>query len=115
MINELPIDQNEPMAIQSRRALMLADRLGLLTYRMPIDMTNTDQVDTIRGELGGGVLLPDDARGVYYFAYVHTPDGDRVPVLLAEGEPRAFVFALAVARGKETALQFLYRPSLLPV
>lgn len=110
----LPIDPSEPMALQSRQSLMIADSLGLLTYRMPVDMTNAAQIDTIRGELGPDVVLPEEASGVYYFVYVHTDDGTRVPVLLAEGEPRAFVLALAVRHSREAADAVLYRRSLLP-
>jgi hypothetical protein len=112
--DELPINPRTVMSDQSKQALMIAEDLGLLTYRMPIDMTVPAQVETIRGELGPDAVLPDDHDGVYYFVYVESRDGSRTPVLLAEGEPRSFVLALAVLEGEDTARRVLYRRSLLP-
>lgn len=73
---ELPIDTAEPMALQSRHALMLAELVGLLTYRYPVDMRELGSVETLRFDLGEGAQLdlPTD-DGVYYFVYVDTGDG----------------------------------------
>jgi hypothetical protein len=73
---ELPIDTAEPMALQSRHALMLGELFGLLTYYYPVDMRELGSVETLRYDLGehADLDLPAD-DGVYYFVYIDTDDG----------------------------------------
>lgn len=69
---DLPIDAREPIAIQSRHALMVLDEDGLLVYRYPVDMRDPGVVEDLRADLGGGQIeLPDD-DGVYYLVYAQT-------------------------------------------
>lgn len=113
MSRELPIDTNEPMATQSRQALMIADEMDLLTYRQPFDLRVDTQRTALRAELGEAAELPDDA-GVYYLVYVTDVDDNRHAVLLPEGEVRAFVLALAVKWDLDAARRVQYVPGTLP-
>ncbi len=111
----LPIDSAQPMSTQSVHALMIAEELGLLEYRMPIDMTEPAKVKVMLGELGNDMAMPEDPNGTYYLVYVRDGNGFRNPVLLAEGEPRVFVAGLAARAGRDVLQRVQYRWSILPV
>lgn len=110
----LPIDPSEPMATQSRQALMIAHDAGWLTYRQPVDMRHDDQVQQLRDELGPDAELPND-DGSYYLIYVTAADRRRFPLLIPEGEARAVVFAIAAARSPQDAVRVRYRHGMLPL
>lgn len=109
---ELPIDLTDPMAVQSRQTLMIANEEGWLTFREPFDMSKIEDVEALRAELGPDADLPTD-DGVYYLAYLSTPDGP-LAVLIPEGDPRAGVFLLAASHGRAAAAKVQYRPGMLP-
>lgn len=108
---DLPIRTSEPMAIQSRHSLMIAEEEELLVYRYPVDMREQKQVDDLRRDLGGDpVDLPQDT-GVYYLVLVETENGQQA-VLIREGEVRGFVAGLAVKAG--VAEKVCYYRGMLP-
>lgn len=109
----LPIDPSEPMATQSRHALMLATEHGWLNFRRPVNTSNPEQLATLREELGEDADLPTDG-GTYYLAYIDTTEDGQVPVLIPEGDARAFVFALAARVGRVEAQSVQYRQGTLP-
>lgn len=109
----LLIDPSDPVAIQSRHALMIADEERLVMYREPIDTRDATQVARLRAELGDDCAMPEVA-GVYYFLYVLNEHEQHVPVLIPEGQALAFVFALAVKRDSETARRLLFMRGILP-
>lgn len=109
----LPIDNAEAMNFQSIHALRIAEQLGLpIVFRWPLDMANPDHVARHVAEFGPD-SLPDDELGMYYVYYVISEDGQRTPVVKAEGEPRVCMFELALrVGGTDLADQFVYRMSL---
>lgn len=110
---ELPIRSTEPMATQSRQMLMIADQLGLLTYRWPVDFRDPRQVEQLKDDLGGGPHTLPQNDALYYLVYLNTQTG-RQAVLVLEGEVRAFVAALAIKAGREAADRIIYYEGLLP-
>lgn len=109
----LPIDPAEPMATQSRQALMIATERGWLNYRRPVNMNIPSQVEALRAELGPDVELPTDS-GAYYLVYVDTEQDGTMPLLIPEGDPRAAVFVLGALRGRADAHRVQYRQGTLP-
>jgi hypothetical protein len=109
----LPIDHAEPMATQSRQTLMIATENGWLNYRRPVNMNIPVQAEALQAELGDDVELPTDG-GTYYLVYIPTVEDGTMPVLIPEGDARAFVFALAATRGRVEAQKVQYRPGTLP-
>lgn len=111
----LPINPDESMNKQSLHSLRLAEEMGLpVVFRWPIDMADPAHVQRHIAEVGDD-NLPEDPLGIYYFYYLISENGERVPIVAAEGEPRfAMVNLAARVGGKELARQFLYRLSLIP-
>lgn len=110
----LPIDAAEPMATQSKQALMIAVEHGwVANYHRPYNLSLPGRLDALRAALGPDAELPTDG-GIYYLVFVNTTNDGTIPVLIPEGDPRAFVFALAVQHGKADAARVLYRQGMLP-
>ena len=118
MNQPLPIDPTEVLQHRQVRALQLATELGLLTYLAPVRMRVQESVDQARqllsqpGRRGGSIVLPTD-DGDYYLVYVPSKGGPNA-VMIPDREVLPFVFALAVAAGRDTAEKVLYRKDLLP-
>lgn len=111
---DLPVDTGEPMATQSRQVLMIATELGALNYRQPYNTSNADQLTALRKELGRRADPPADG-GTYYLVYLAAEGHDQQPVLIPEGEVRAFVFAVVLLHlGPDAARRVLFRKGMLP-
>ncbi len=111
----LPIDDEEPMAFQSRHALMMAteERWGV-RYRRPVTLRTPEQRAELRKELGAKAALPSE-EGIYYLVYLDTQQGESVALLLPEGDARVAVFVWAVCVGVDAARRVQYRHGTLPV
>lgn len=108
--DDLPIDTSRSMNQQSVAVLTAAHRDGLLVYRWWTDMADPAHLERLRQQLGPDAELPDDPNGIYYLVTVVDRSGHRTSVLLAEGEARPFVLALALGRDIRSARQrYLYR------
>lgn len=119
----------EATSTQSMHFLMVAaQKLGLLIYRGPVDLRNVQQVRTTIVELWPDMkdqmgntravnakkkFLPQD-DGQYYHVIINSDDGERLDVLIPEGDVVPQVFILAVKAGKAEALRVLYRYGILP-
>ncbi len=103
------------VATQSKNALGLAWSLGLLTYRMPVEVRSAESIARLLAEVGNDASVPTD-DAVYYWVWVPVEHGegrqDRQAILIPEGEVRAFCLALAARAG--LAHRFNYRDGVVP-
>ncbi len=104
---------------QSKNTLRLAEALGLLTYRMPVEIRAIASLRRVLAELGEDIEQITDDAG-YYWVYVpiedeavrEAKDRNEEAILIPEGEVRPFVLALAAAKG--VASKFKYRTGIVP-
>lgn len=112
--SRLPIDSKEPMATQSRHALMRGTDRDLLHFHRPVNMSDPEQVALLRAELGDDADLPTDG-GMYYLASVESKQDGVLFGLIPEGDARAVAWALGWRRSRADAASLQYRQGMLPV
>jgi hypothetical protein len=108
------IREDQSVAAQSKIALTLAQALGLLTFRKPVEVRAEEAMKHLRAELGHQATLIND-DGQYYWAYVTSDDGKQYPTCIPEGEVVATCRILALKKyGPEVARRFEYRQGVIP-
>jgi len=112
--SRLPIDSGEPMATQSRHALMIGTERDLLHFDRPVNMSNPVHVAQVRAELGADADLPTDG-GTYYLASIQSEQDGIITVLIPEGDARAVAWAFGCKRSRADAASLQYRQGTLPV
>jgi hypothetical protein len=107
------IRADQATGTQSRNALVAAMDLGLLTYRMPVELRAPISIERLRSELGDDIEIPED-DGYYYWVFIPTVDGGRQPMLIPEGEVLPTLRVLAARHGADMARLFEFRRGVIP-
>lgn len=110
------VDPSQRMRDQSIQMLMLLSNRfpNAVTYRYPLDMSSEQSVENVKSELGPAAVMPDDPNGLYYFVYITDRAGNRLPILIPEGEVRFAMLAIAVREDAVWARTIAWYPWLLP-
>lgn len=107
-----PVNPARPMATQSRQSGMIADKLGVLTYRRPFDTRRPTDLADLIAELGP-IPIPEE-DGTYYLVFVRDAQGRSNWCLVPEGELRAFDLGVGMTVSLEVARQLAFMNNILP-
>lgn len=89
----LDVEPTETEAHQAKAAMTTAHWQLILIYRQEMDTANTDDIETLRAEMGTHTWIPDDQQ-VYHWGYVTSEACGQHPLLVIERRVVPFVLSL---------------------